>query len=73
MSLLQGPVALKTGEDTFFHCDKEKGGCGHISHYAATEFEHTSERPLIGKRIPREAAEWVATYCENCGKPVNMA
>lgn len=67
MSLLQGPVDLKGGEGIFYHCK----ACDHISHYAATEFEHTSERPLIGKIIPGDVAEWIATYCVMCGKPVS--
>lgn len=71
MSLLHGPVMLDTRGNAFFHCDKEKGGCGHISQYANTELVHTSASPKIGP-ISRDVAEWVATYCENCGKPVSM-
>lgn len=70
MSLLDGPVDMKALGDHFYHCDKEKGGCGHISRYARTEMEHTSARPLIGKCGP--GLEWVATYCYQCGKPVNL-
>ncbi len=70
MSLLSGPVGMKALGDHFFHCDKEKGGCGHISHYAKTELEHTSAKPVLGWR--GAGLEWVATYCCSCGKPVQV-
>jgi hypothetical protein len=70
MSLLYGPVCMEALGDHFYHCDKENGGCGHISRYAKTEMVHTSAHPLIGKR--GAGLEWVATYCSACGKPVEL-
>jgi hypothetical protein len=70
MSLLSGPVCMKASGNHFFHCDKENGGCGHISHHADTEMVHTSKTPLIGKHLTADAAAWVNTTCEMCGKPV---
>jgi hypothetical protein len=70
MSLLAGPVDMKAKGDHFFHCDKEKGGCGHISRYAKTKLEHTSARPVLG--WDGLGIEWVATYCYGCGKPVEL-
>jgi hypothetical protein len=58
---------LETDRNSFFHCDKTKEGCGHISHRAKVKAE--GGRLPVGP-INASVAAWLATFCESCGKPV---
>jgi hypothetical protein len=69
MSLLGKPTGFKALGDRFFHCDKAKGGCGHISRYCNSDFTGCNPRP---GPWPSEAAAWILKTCTRCGKPVEI-